>query len=128
MILGFNKRFPDKILSREKKHTIREDKHNRWRESMIIHFATGVRTKAYNCFAKGICNGVQTIEIKYKNEMCVWPTIIIDGSTFNVGDKEQWEIMRTLAKNDGFDSFYDFCIWFNKDFTGKIIHWTKLRY
>ena len=30
--------------------------------------------------------------------------------------------------NDGFDSIENFLRWFNKDFEGKIIHWTGFRY
>ena len=37
-------------------------------------------------------------------------------------------ILRELAKNDGFESVEDFFAYFNKDFKGKIIHWTDLQY
>ena len=50
MVIGFNKQFPDKITEGTKKHTIREDKHDRWNAGMIMHMATGVRTKNYKCF------------------------------------------------------------------------------
>lgn len=33
-----------------------------------------------------------------------------------------------LANNDGFDNVTDFYRWFNKDFSGKIIHWTDKIY
>lgn len=128
MILGFNPRFPDKILSGEKKHTIREDKHNRWEVGRWIHFATGVRTKGYKCFKQEICDGTQTIEIKYIYKCSDYPAVYIDGRIFAYYNPKEWETLCTLAKNDGFDSFEDFCKWFNKDFKGKIIHWTKLRY
>lgn len=36
--------------------------------------------------------------------------------------------IHTLALNDGFDSVEDFFEYFNEDFTGKIIHWTDLKY
>ena len=63
MILGFNKRFPQPIHDKIKIHTIREDKHNRWKAGRIIHMATGVRTKHYYCFNQEICTGTQIIEI-----------------------------------------------------------------
>jgi hypothetical protein len=37
------------------------------------------------------------------------------------------EIYR-LAYNDGFENLGYFTAWFGRDFKGKIIHWTDLRY
>ena len=117
MILGFNPRFPEKIKKGIKVHTIREDKHNRWKAGMKIHFATGVRTKNYNQFMEGVCTGIQQIIIKPKQAF-----ILIDN---HILDEEEIKI---LAKNDGFDNTEGFWKWFNKDFSGKIIHWTDCRY
>ncbi len=39
MILGFKEQFVEKIQNGIKKHTIRADKNNRWRDGMTIHFA-----------------------------------------------------------------------------------------
>ena len=50
------------------------------------------------------------------------PEVIIDGKTLS-----RSETMR-LAKNDGFNSLDEFFAWFNKDFTGTIIHWSNLKY
>ena len=36
--------------------------------------------------------------------------------------------MLNLVQNDGFASISDFLKFFNKDYTGKIIHWTDLKY
>ena len=36
--------------------------------------------------------------------------------------------MLNLVQNDGFASISDFFKFFNKDYTGKIIHWTDLKY
>jgi hypothetical protein len=33
-----------------------------------------------------------------------------------------------LARNDGFDSTDQFFCYFDKDFSGRIIHWTNTRY
>ena len=120
MILGFNKRFPQPILDKIKKHTIREDKHNRWKAEGIIHMATGVRTKNYNCFYKCKCTGTQIIEIANTPgyPRAVW----IDNRLIDTDE------ITKLAHNDGFKSIDDFFEWFNKDFQGKIIHWTDFRY
>ena len=124
MILGFKPQFPEPIKKGIKKHTIREDKHNRWKAGHIIHMATGVRTKLYNCFYKCKCTGTQKIEISVDNDKLMGQIICvyIDSKLLYHSDVE------TLAKNDGFDSAKDFFAWFNKDFSGKIIHWTDLRY
>ena len=43
-------------------------------------------------------------------------------------DKTNIKRIKILAKNDGFDSVDDFFKWFDKDFNGKIIHWTNKKY
>jgi hypothetical protein len=121
MIIGFKKQFVNKILSGEKLHTIREDKHNRWKPGVKMHMATGVRTKDYNCFNETECKGIQDIEIIQRGSNLV-PVIYIDGVTILKDEQIQ------LAKNDGFDSVEDFWNWFNKDFSGVIVHWTDFRY
>lgn len=67
---------------------------------------------------------VQKIEIVYdkvfgKN---LHPNVLID----NV----RLQLMRLdeLALNDGFNNVQDFFAYFNEDFTGKLIHWTNLKY
>lgn len=127
MVLGFKEIFVDKILSGSKIHTIREDKHNRWKPGKKIHFATGVRTKSYKQFYEGICTGTQTIHISREDSYGrTYVFISIDGKVplqVNNGQVQQ------LAKNDGFVNLRHFLDWFDvEDFQGKIIHWTKFRY
>ena len=130
MILGFKKQFVSKILSGEKIHTIREDKHNRWETGKKIHFATGMRTKNYNCFKIGICKSVQKIEITYKGNKIF---VEIEGNPPYIWiqylkEKYTHPNILKLAKNDGFDNIDDFFKWFDKDFTGKLIHFTNKKY
>ena len=127
MILSFKTKigniptnFEEKILFGQKIHTIREDAKNRWRVGQIIHFATGVRTKQYNCFKTGVCTGIQTIKIK--NDGFILESIHIDGKRLRTLG------LMALMDNDGFDCLQSFKSWFNKDFEGKIIHWTDHRY
>lgn len=124
MILSFKKHFVPKIEDGSKKHTIREDKPNRWKHGNKIHFATGVRTKHYNNFKQGSCTGVQPIKIDPKSK-----TVTIDVLTgYMIGDKPMTihpSKMEDFAKNDGFDSLEDFWKWFDEPFSGKIIHWTQ---
>ena len=123
MILAFKQDFVPKIKEGSKIHTIREDKPNRWKKGNTIHFATGVRTKNYNQFHEGKCTSVQQIKITYPPTDTFSDIIIeIDGIILNM------EAMQTLAYNDGFKHLLKFCLWFSKDFKGKIIHWTDFEY
>jgi hypothetical protein len=143
MILGFKQKFPwgsptnfkEKILAGTKIHSIREDPHGRWKPGTKIHMAHGVRTKNYWCFRDTeCCKSVQSIHINYYYTgypMAPSIELIIDGELFyKLGNKfvEIDRGMIELAKNDGFDSVEDFFKWFDKDFSGKIIHWTNFRY
>jgi hypothetical protein len=135
MILPFKHQFVPKILDGTKKHTIREDKHNRWKEGRLIDMATGVRTKNYNKFTEQICTGTQKIEIIWReakpdrlegrSAMVFIDGINVTNHWFQDTDEM---IVEVLAKNDGFDNLTDFFAWFSEDFTGKLIHWTDLRY
>ena len=125
MILGFKPEFEPKIQSGVKIHSIREDLKDRWKPKMTVHMAVGVRTKHYRCFMVRKLWHVARIEIRYNGcglDEIIAPDIIID--RYHLKD---WEKL-VLAKNDGFDSLGDFLQWFNKDFTGKILHWTDFRY
>lgn len=122
MIIGFKKQFKDPILNGTKIHTIRKDECNRWSIGKLMHQATGVRTKKYHCFAKKQCTGTQRIKIDtsayYMNDYFVE----IDGR------KLKFEETQKLAWNDGFINLIDFYQWFSNGYSGKIIHWTNLRY
>lgn len=156
MVLGFKTEingkhtfFVQKILSsfgggifKPKLHTIR--KGNRWKAGKTIHFATGQRTKNYQCFHVAKCVSVQSIEIidcdnippsQYNNQVHVVSRefggvyfynafmIKVDGRALTVDE------IITLAHNDGFDSTKGFYEWFEfKEFSGQLIHWTDLRY
>lgn len=147
MILGFSKyikpkggtrretNFEKKVLDGTKKSTIRLDPKRRWKAGRTIQFATGVRTKHYNCFKEGICTGTQEIEITHKP---LYAKVEIDGILFGdihytgtINDMNGCIYngkLRTLAWNDGFNNIEEFFDWFDKDFKGVIIHWTDLKY
>lgn len=119
MILGFKKSmgFKEKILNFSKKHTIREDKYDRWKQGRMIQFAYGVRTKQFEKFAEMPCLGIQKIRIVYL--MNRFEALYVDGK------KLTHLQIRELAINDGFESMEDFFLWFKESFEGKIIHWTN---
>lgn len=107
-----------------KLHTIREDKNERWKPGTKIDFFINCRQKNMFRFAPVLpVVSVQKIEIcwtyKYKYRI---PHIRIDGHPLLV-----FEHLK-LAHNDGFDTIEDFYAYFNKDFTGKLIHWTDIKY
>ena len=120
MILGFTETFPDKsptnfiqkIEFGVKNHSLREDKHDRWKEGMKIEIATGVRSKNYKCHFYKICTGTQQIEIKYLNKCSDYPIVYIDKVKFVYYNKIDLEVLQQLAKNDGFNDFDHFCQWF----------------
>lgn len=143
MMLGLKQKFPwkaetlfkEKVLAalwvekgesplfpvHPKMHTCREDKSGRWGAGAKIHFAYGVRTKAVDIFYVGDCLGTQKVSITPPRTGGEGK-IVIDGRPLQGKD------MLRFAKNDGFDSLEDFWKWFDKDFSGKLIHWTELRY
>lgn len=145
MVLGFQQiyegkptNFVEKILAGvnpelaqiycPKLHTMRAG--NRWKAGDIIHMATGVRTRSYNQFNKGIDElskviSVQDVKIEWKQPKteCIYDfKIYVDDAKLNLLNTIQF------TQNDGFDLIKDFAEWFNKDFKGQLIHWTDLRY
>lgn len=123
-----------------KLHTIRHDESERWKPGMNIHFVINSRTKDRFQFAPVIpVISVQEIEILKKTPKTFVCGIVVlmprefggeyipfevkvDGTMLN-----EYEI-KTLAKNDGFESVEDFFKYFNKYFKGRLIHWTNLSY
>ena len=110
-----------------KLHTIREDSKNLWVPGRKIHMVIFNRTKNRFQFAPVLeVKSIQHIKITYDEkvceECCIEPAVFVNGKLQDIDKLEQ------LARNDGFESAQQFCQWFNEDFTGKIIHWTDLKY
>lgn len=114
-----------------KLHTIRRDASNRWKAGNKIHFTINNRTKNSFQFAPVVhCISTQKIEIKYE-EYILEDLTKTRGIKVLIDEKEiqnNPEKLDALIKNDGFSSRKDFFEYFNEDFTGKIIHWTNLKY
>jgi hypothetical protein len=125
------KRFLETIKEvNPKDHTMREDSKERWNDYCLIHFFINARTKLMFLFAPVLrVKSTQKVQILYKG---LFVAVAIDGFLFySSSDNSLGQgslVMLQLAKNDGFDTIEDFFAYFNKDFTGKIIHWTDLRY
>ncbi len=106
-------------------HTIRDDANDRWHKDVMIDFYINCRQKNMFQFAPRIpVVSTQEVEIVYdkvfgKN---LYPDVFIDNVRLHPMKLDE------LAQNDGFDTIEDFFEYFNKDYKGKIIHWTDLRY
>jgi len=104
-------------------HTIREDKNNRLQVGTKIHFTVGNRTKNRFQFAPIVpvvsVQDIWIIHTKNDKQFLVYNNYWQQLTPIQV---------ENLAINDGFDSVDDFWAFFNKDFMGKIIHWTDFRY
>lgn len=118
MLLTFSKpKFKDLIKQGIKRHTIRKDKHNRWKVGNSIQFWLGnprnvhAKNKPHQ-FGTGVCCKVAPISIYPNND-----AIICDGYGL-----EMYEI-EYLAIHDGFESWEEMKTFFTEDFEGKIIFW-----
>ena len=126
-------KFDRTVIHTPKLHTIREDKKNRWRVGTNIDFFINYRQKNMFRFAPVLpVVSIQEFEVNYvptgKN-LDLQPIVFIDKKFFyhNLISNDTSK-MFLLAKNDGFDSIPAFFDYFNKNFKGKIIHWTDLKY
>ena len=133
--LGYNYNFNlDMLVACEPKiHTIREDKNNRWKVGTEIHFYINTRQKNMFQFAPVLTVvRVQNIEIIYVpfegKKQDARPFVRVDGRLIYDVGQTLYSQMNEFAQNDGFDSINEFFEYFNKDFTGKLIHWTNCKY
>lgn len=137
----FGIEFPTRDFA-PKLHTIRQGL-GRWGAGMDIHMVINNRTSNRFQFAPTIkCKSVQKIEIKNADHLpmnskdisCLL-NILVNGENYYLAYQVKVDGLllnnsRTveLAVNDGFDTVDAFFAYFNKDFTGTLIHWTDLKY
>jgi len=130
--------FLERIASGEKKHTLREDKHWRWKIGRIIQFSTGVRTKQFKEHFQKPCTLVQSVKLILKETdqppYLADLNIFIDGKLLNPLSNQEF------VRNDGFTAELNFLRWFffekkagkwkqvRTQWTGRIIHWTDTAY
>lgn len=108
-----------------KHHTIRVDASDFWKEGMKIHMVIFNRSEYRFQFVPVIkCKGTQAVKIIYND----YPHIEVAGVKYFPWNTPDYVFIQRLAINDGFKSVEDFFKWFDEDFTGKIIHWTDIRY
>ncbi|RTY93224.1 hypothetical protein EKM01_03755 [Flavobacterium sp. RSP46] len=115
-------------------HTIREDKNDRWKPGTKIDFFINCRQKDMFRFTPVLpVVSVQGVEIIWVELFGIKVVHVFIEKEFFAKVKFDSEMivkddMLRLAKNDGFDTIEDFFAYFNKDFKGKLIHWTDLKY
>ena len=128
-----NFNFYVKSKCKPKLHTLRDDINDRWHRGIMIDFFINVRQKNMFRFAPVLpVVRVQNIEIIYvpfgDKKQDARPFVRVDGRLIYDVGQTLWSQMKEFAENDGFESVNDFFEYFNKDFTGKLIHWTDLKY
>lgn len=125
-------------------HTFRKEP-NYWEAGTPIDFFMDWKTGNAKLFAPQIAViSTQKITLSWEqknpefkiigipvDQIC---TVMIDnkffGDAYLFGGKiiSHTERLKILARNDGFDTLSEFFEWFHEDFSGKIIHWTDLKY
>lgn len=133
MVIGFKKRFEPPILDGSKILTIREDAKDRWKPGVMMHMATGTRSKHYNCFKQTPCISTQRIELSLKQKGNGGFELVVRVSGRLL---DQDELVKKLPVFDGFKDLKAMTLYWigdinalpNKCFKGKIIHWTNFRF
>lgn len=122
----------DKLLmlsTKPKLHTIRDDKNDRWKVGTKIDFFINCRQKDMFRFAPVLpVVIVQEIHIMYRSGNIFFADRMYSADVYIDKRKLSVSELTTLAQNDGFENVEDFFAYFDKDFNGKIIHWTDLKY
>lgn len=123
-VLAFFNVSPYNESFRPKKHTMYDGVNQRWEEDKWIHFISNLKKINYVCWFKAKCTGTQNIQIHWSENNIKYglPNIFIDGRRLKEGD------IADLILNEGFGSLGDFLSFYNKDFDGKLIHWSDVRY
>jgi hypothetical protein len=117
-LYNFQKRFAAKILSGEKRHTIRSTRKRITQSGELLHLYTGLRQKGAQLLMRARCTRVQTIEI-IPGLVPACTQLWIDGTQCSADEFEQ------LARCDGFMSRFDMLqFWEGRlPFVGQIIYW-----
>lgn len=110
------------INSHPKNFTIRRDKEEYWDETKIVEFSLDGKS----LFLPSVpVISVQEILMTYFQ------------GRFEISIDDRyiwgWDVLTSIALNDGFDTVTDFQLFYKRKmihgvFSGKIIHWTNLRY
>lgn len=136
-----------KTTFKPKRHTIRHDKHNRWKAGRSIQMVyRGPKYSIADHFNKDIseldeCKTVQRITLKYRRPSWLQKQYGDAIPPFTLKIKNQFlyvyiddklighKTLKELAINDGFNSIGEFLRYFKKSIHNwRILHWTTLKY
>ncbi len=121
-LYNFQPQFVAKILSGEKRHTIRAKRKRPTKAGERLYLYTGLRQKGARKLLDAVCTKVQDISIVRIKRVGV-VIVTIDGIDLHSSEREE------LARRDGFDS-WGWMLKFWEDrlpFHGDIIHWKPLK-
>lgn len=121
-LYNFQSRFVLKILSGEKRHTIRACRRFEDKPGDVMHLYTGLRSKKAKLLMRVPCVRVEEIEILdgvFGDENHA--SVSIEGVKLDRSEREE------LAVKDGFSSFEEMIqFWRGRlPFRGHIIHWRE---
>ena len=112
--LNFKKEFAPKVESGEKRQTIRAIKKTPFKTGDILYLYTGMRTRS--CRKLGEAKALEVLPVEITTR-----SMRINGVLQLNHDSEK------IAKEDGFDSFFDMMYWFfhthGLPFEGQLIKW-----
>lgn len=112
--LNFKKQFAPKVESGAKRQTIRAIRKTPFKTGDILYLYTGMRTRS--CRKLGEAKALEVIPVEITTR-----TMRINGVLQLDQDSEK------IAKEDGFDSFFDMMHWFfhthGLPFEGQLIKW-----
>jgi hypothetical protein len=114
--LNFQKQFVPKILSGDKRQTIRAKRKHPIKVNDKLYLFTGLRTKNCQRLFDTVCREIKDIEIQK------------DGIIWLDNDKlSNYEDLNELAQSDGFKNWWEMIDWFKKihglPFYGQLIRW-----
>jgi hypothetical protein len=123
VILSFSRDvFMQRIISGQKKHTIREDQQRRWRVGMHaqlwMHSPRNVSKNPFQ-FGEAVITAIVDVKISRAQRKAF----------FRYTGKPHWydiDIER-LARDDGFDSVDGLLEWLSGDFEGRLLTWGQFR-
>jgi hypothetical protein len=120
-LYNFQRRFVAKILSGEKRHTIRAIRAYPDKPGNILHLYSGLRTKKAELLMRVPCVKVEEIRIDSRSGDPAHCRLEIDGQFLDRSEKE------ALARRDGFSNFAEMIeFWDGRlPFRGHVIHWRK---
>lgn len=116
MNVAFLPQFVAPILANKKPHTVRRDVENKMIPGKTLHL---VHAQGYRRFAVRKVVSTQKFEVCFTGKQYA---VLIDDRELSKPEFIEF------ALADGFKSFAEFEAFFNKNYLGKIIHWTPLRY